>query len=131
MESQFKPITTDEYFDYLLDAKLDVEKILKKSTYEQYIELCKKYEDFLSPAAQNILSEYNTKTLSLEAKEKKTKQEEEVLKKFEQSFKDNNELENEGTVRKLTQSGYIDATIILAIILNVGFVIAMTIIGRI
>jgi hypothetical protein len=132
MSTQFNPITTDEYFNILSQDTLKPEDIARKKSYEQYIELCEKYEDYLSPDAQSILTKHNERTMNLGSKEKKTSNEAKVLQDLQQRFENNNEVNEhkEGPVRKLAKSGFIDATVIIVVILNVGFIIAMTILGR-
>jgi len=123
-------ITTSEYFSIINKETLNPEDIIKKTSYENYITLCREYEDFLSPAAQSVLSEYNSKIMELSSKENKNVYEEAVLKKFQSTFEQNNTISktSDGSVRKLAKDGYIDATIILAVILNIGFIIAMAMI---
>jgi len=130
MSSQTNIITTEEYFQILGKENLsDIERI-QKERYEKHIKLSQQYEDFLSPAAQNVLNVHNSRTMELGNKENKTLHEENVLKDFQSAFESHqNNLEHEGPVRRLAQSGFIDAGIILAILLNVGFIIAMAILG--
>lgn len=124
------PITTDEYFNILKQENLKPEDIIKKVSYEKYIKLCNEYEEFLSPAAQSILNTHNSKTMELSSKENKTPYEDAVLNEFKSTFEQNQQqLNNDGPVRKLAKAGYVDATIILVVLLNLGFIIAVTIIG--
>ena len=126
-------ITTSEYFNLLNKENLNPEDIIKKVSYEKYIKLCKEYEDLLSPAAESILKEHNSKVMELSTKENKTIYEDAVLKEFQSTFEQNNEVSktNDGPVRKrnLANAGYVDATIVLVILLNLGFIIAMALIG--
>ena len=126
-----KPIITEEYFEILSKQNLKPEDIVKKNSYENFIKLCKKYEPYISPAAQSILSEYNSRTMALDSKENKTAYEENVLKDFQSVFNEEENLENNnGPVRKLLKAGYIDASIILAVLLNIGFIIALSILKK-
>jgi hypothetical protein len=132
MSTQFNPITTDEYFNILSQDTLKPEDIAKKEHYEQYIKLCEKYENYLSSEVESILAKHNEGIMKLGNKEKKTSNEAKVLQDLQQRFENNNEVNEhkEGPVRKLAKSGFIDATVIIVVILNVGFIIAMTILGR-
>jgi hypothetical protein len=123
--------TTDEYFKILNQDKLNPSDLTKKESYEDFIENCQKYEDIITPATQSVLASYNSKLMNLSSKENKTSYEEEVVKNFKAPFQNQAEAERtNGPVRKLAKSGFIDATIIIVIILNIGFTIAMTILGR-
>ncbi len=122
-------ITTEEYFEILNKNDLTPEELRKKAYFEDFIKRCKKYEAYISPAAQSILSEYNSKTMALDSKENKTIYEENVLKDFQAAFEDNLEI-NKTKKRKLVKAGYIDASIILAVLLNVGFIIALSLLKK-
>lgn len=130
MSSQPKIITTEEYFQILSKENIsDIERV-QKERYERHIKFSQQYEDFLSHAAQDILTTHNSKTMELGNKENKTSHEENVLKDFQSAFESRqNNLEHEGPVHRLAKAGFIDATIILTILLNVGFIIAMAILG--
>lgn len=131
MNSQDSLISVEEYFKILEKENLKPEELISKKSFEKYISLCKDYEDFLSPAAQSILNAYNSRVMNLNVKENKTAHEESVLTDFQSAFEATKEdLEQEGPVRRLAKSGYIDAAVILTILLNVGFIIAMTMLGR-
>lgn len=130
MNSQTNLITVEQYFNILNQESLKPEEIVQKASFEKYIQMCRTYESYLSPAAQSILSSYNAHVMAMGTKENKTSHEESVLKDFQSAFEKTDEtLNQDGPVRTLTKSGYIDATIILAVILNLGFIIAMTMIG--
>jgi hypothetical protein len=116
--------TTEEYFKILERDHLTPEEITKKDSYESFINNCKKYESLISPTAQSILSDYNSRVLGLGTKGNRTPLEESAFDDFKKPF--NTEKEVEGPVRRLAKSGYIDATVILLVILNIGFIIAFT-----
>lgn len=130
MNSQIKPVTTEEYFTIINQDNLKPEEVIQKESFEKYIQLCKQYESYISPAAQSILNDYNSRIMAMSTKENKTIHEENILKDFQDSFTPANSIEQQGPIRKLAQDGYIDASIILTIILNVGFIIALAILGR-
>lgn len=131
MESQTNLITTEQYFNILNKESLRPEEVIQKESYEKYINLCKQYDGLISPAAQSILSDYTSRLMSIGAKENKTAHEETVLKDFQSDFKNNEEqLNQNGPTRTLAKAGYVNATIILTLLLNVGFVIAMSLLGR-
>jgi hypothetical protein len=116
--------TTEEYFNILGSNHLTPEDMTKKNSYENFIKSCQKYEDLISPTAQSVYSDYNSKVLNLEAKGNRTALEEEVLDSFKKPLQ--SELKEDGPVRKLAKSGFIDATVILLVILNIGFIVAFT-----
>lgn len=130
MNSQTNLITTEQYFDILSQESLKPEEIIQKVSYEKFISMCRQYDGLISPAAQSILNEYNSRVMTIGTKETKTSHEESILNDFQSAFKNNEEnLSQEGPTRTLAKAGYINATIILAILLNVGFVIAMAMLG--
>ena len=131
MSSQFKTTTTtDDYFKILEKKDLNPEDLTSKISYEDFISHCQKYEEYLSQAATDVLSAYNSKVMALTNKENKTDFEKTVLQNFQNPFDKEEKLSQEGPVRKLAKTGYIDAAIILVIRLNLGFIIAMTILER-
>ena len=128
----FNIITVDEYFKLLDKDNLTIEEMSQKNAFKKFILDCQEYESLISPAAQSILADYNNKLLSLETKKNKTSHEENVLKEFQNTFQEQESNENKeysGPTRNLSKAGYMDATIILALLLNVGFIIAMVILG--
>lgn len=130
MSSQTNLITTEKYFNILNQESLKPEEIVQKESYEKYIKMCKQYDGLISPAAQSILNDYNSRVMAIGTKEAKTSHEESVLKDFQSAFENNEEqLSQSGPTRTLTKAGYVDATVILVILLNVGFIVAMTILG--
>lgn len=125
-------ITVDQYFRLVEKNDLNPEEKVKIGTFETFIRLCKKYESLISEAALSVLKEYNSKVMSLANKESKNSHEENILKEFNSSFEESSEkiVSVGAPTRKLTKAGYIDATIILTILLNIGFIVAVTLIGR-
>ena len=126
-------ITVNQYFILLEKdpSELKPDEKIKIKSFNTFIRLCKKYESLISDAALDILKEYNSRIVSLTKKENKTTHEEQVLKEFQSALENSNEevLANNSPTRKLTKAGYIDATVILIILLNIGFIVAITIIG--
>lgn len=122
-------ITSSEYFELLKKTELTPIESSQKKSFEDFIKQCQKYEELISPASQSILTQYNTKSLELANNENRTSHEEAVLEEFKNGFIQNENLTQEGPSRKLAKAGYIDAAVILTIILNVGFIVAMTILG--
>ena len=137
MNTQTTIITTDEYFQLLSKENLsDIEKI-QKARYERYIKLSQQYEDLLSPAAQDILNKYNSKIGELSLKEHRSSQEESKIQEFQSiletkqdSLKLVRDKKINSNIKNFANAGYIDATIILTIILNVGFIVAMAFLGK-
>ena len=75
---------------------------------------------------QDVYSEYQRKLKELANKENN------VITEYEERVPNENLEETEDSTRKLVKnkSGYIDATVILVIILNIGFIIAMALLGN-
>lgn len=132
-------ITVEEYTQLLnKEEELTPQEQIQVNSFENFIKNCEKYSNYLSPAVERIYSQYQKELAKIYTKEKRTKNENKVLVKFEnQILKTENEennvvnFENENQyTRKLTnKAGYVNATIILVMILNIGFIIAMALLG--
>lgn len=129
-------LTVEEYFSLRDRMDLSPEEIVQKSRFEDFIKNCLEFEAYLSKDAQRILNEYNMKQLEYAAKrEMNTKPEMNVesnnIVPFPLPPQEEPELvEEQGPVRTLTKAGYINSTVILIVILNIGFIVAMAFLGR-
>lgn len=125
--------TVQEYYDLIANPNPSPVDLTKIRIYEDYMTMCRELDEkgLLPESAQKIVTEDRLHTMDLGTKENKTDHEEKVLSNFQSTF-DNQNMgkENDGPVRQLTKAGYIDATVILVVILNVGFIIAMALLGR-
>lgn len=111
-------ITTDKYFE--LSAKKELtpfEEILKEN-YEEFIELATSNEKYITPTTEKILSEYNFKVLNGTNLSQEPPKEE-VQKEQTPEYT---------LTRSMKKAGYINASVILVVLLNIGFIIAMTIV---
>ncbi len=117
-------ITVEEYFDLLKKTEeLTNEEILQKKAFENFIEKCETHSEYISPATENIYADYKRKLVNLSVIEDKTPQELDLVNNFQNKMQENQE-ENNYT-RKLDKAGYISATVMLIMLLNIGFIIAM------
>lgn len=116
-------ISVDQYLELLNKPNLTPDEIIKKQQFESFINLCQVYEQFLSVDAQSILAEYTTK---------KNAYNKNTIKASSPDLPNLPKLENvltneeEGPVRKLSKAGYIDSAVILIVLLNIGFIVAIT-----
>lgn len=127
-------ITVEEYIELLnSENELTPQQIIQMNSFETFIANCEKYSLYLSPAAEKIYSQYKKELAKIYTKEKRTKHENNVLLNFEKKVLEMNNNENENSeefTRKLTnKAGYVNAAIILVMILNIGFIIAMALLG--
>lgn len=127
-------VTPEEYFAILAQERdLTPKEVMQKRIFEkEFLENCEKYSYHLSQATEDVYGEYHNKMAALISKENKTILEIEAVEKYQKWVLDvENKENNEVIVRKLSndKGGYINATIILVMILNIGFIIAMTLLG--
>lgn len=126
-------IPVEEYFRLASqEEELTPEETQQKEAFEEFIDYCTEYIDFLTPAAEAVYGKYKTHILGLNAKgDKKTEKENKIVQFYDQhnTFLEEEKEETYGTSRKLSKAGYVDATVILVVLLNVGFIIAMAILG--
>lgn len=110
-------VTPQDYFQLLYKGEnLTPKERSQKMIFESFIANCKKNREFLSPIVEDVYLEYQKE-----------------LEKFykNQEQKEAIDFEQEVYTRKLTnKAGYINATIVLVMILNIGFIIAMALLGN-
>lgn len=124
--------TAEEYFEILAKEKdLTPKEVIKKRRFEWFITNCEKNSDFVSDATEDIYAKYKKHLVALSEKENKTALEQEAVNNYQQKILEMEKRETEeGYTRKLDKSGYVNATIILVMILNIGFIIAMALLGN-
>ena len=127
-------ITPEEYFTILSQERdLTPKEVMQKRIFEkEFLENCEEHSYHLSQATEDVYGEYHNRMAALISKENKTLLEIEVLEKYQKWILEReNKENNEEIVRKLSndKGGYVNATIILVMILNIGFIIAMTLLG--
>lgn len=126
-------ITVDEYFSLLAkNDALTAEENKSKTSFEEFIRQCKTYEDLLSPAAAEVYANYQKGLANIYSKPEHTPKEDTVIYNFQEDIdKKNKEIDEERALtRKLDKAGFVNATIILVMILNVGIMIAMILLGN-
>lgn len=125
----------EEYFAILAkENDLTPKEVIKKRRFEWFITNCEKNPDLLSDATEDVYAKYKNYMITLSEKENKTPLEQEAVNGYQQKIlemgKEENE-EEEAYKRTLSnKSGYVNATIILVMILNIGFIIAMALLGN-
>ena len=119
-------ITPTEYFNISAKKEKTEKEIEDLQTFQDFIKECETYPNHATPAMQDVYSEYQRKLKELANKENN------VITEYEERVPNENLEETEDSTRKLlkNKSGYIDATVILVIILNIGFIIAMALLGN-
>lgn len=126
-----KIISIEEYFNILgKESKLDAKETVQKEEMKNYLEDCQALEDkgLLPESARPSLAKYEQKMVELQEKEKKTQLEQAELIKFQAKEEQKQEEKEYGRVLN-KKAGYVDAVVILVVLLNVGFIIAMAILG--
>lgn len=123
-------ITVDEYFSLCQANDLKTEDLIKKKKFEKFILLCQEYEQNLTPEAESILKEYRNKQMALVAKQNIPEDQKFNLMNFPNEEETVNNIEENAPVRKLSKAGYVDSTIILIVLLNLGFIVALTFLGK-
>lgn len=121
-------VTVEEYFAILAKKDgLTPKDTMQKNHFEEFITNCEKNPDLLSPAAQDIYAEYKKYLAALSTKENQTQLEQDIIIDYQKKVSEMEEQEQEQDyTRKLVdKAGYVNATIILVMLLNIGFIIAM------
>lgn len=133
VQSSNENFTVEEYFEILKKDIFTSKEINQKNIFENYIKKCEEYSLYLSPAVESIYSEYKKQMAALFTKENLTPFENEVLIDYQTRLSETDKggsTEEDDYIKKLAKAGYINATIILVMILNIGFIIAMALLGR-
>ncbi len=121
--------TVDEYFELSKKMKENLTPIeeIKIINFENFITLAEQNEDFVSNEVLNILNEYRQKRALLISPENE-KNDNKIIqfKSFPKTPTD--KVEEKVYTRKLSKTGYINASIMLIVILNIGFIVALTMI---
>lgn len=122
-------VTVEEYFAILAKKDgLTPKETMQKNHFEEFITNCEANPDLLSPAAEDIYAKYKKYLAAISTKENQTPLEQGILIDYQKKVSEREE-EQEYT-RKLDKAGYVNATIILVMLLNIGFIIAMALLGR-
>ncbi len=130
MKEQFNSvITPTEYSELIkLENPTPVEQMQMKR-YEEYIKDCDYLDDLmlLPTSAQDIYTKHNNNMLNLSSKEVLSKKEQSVLS---ESQNNREKQEVNGKTRVLAKDGYIDVIVIIAVVLNIGFIVALTMLTK-
>lgn len=151
-------IGMEEYFRLIALPEEELQQILESDAtkkvafdrFEKYINQCEELENgngidheggLLPDSAKPILNLYQQYiTTKLKEKETRTPREERLVEKYckeqNQTEDDKNNvvpirtrMKEQNYYTPNNKAGYIDATIILVMLLNIGFIVAMTILG--
>lgn len=124
-------ITVNEYFELLGKNELTEKELNDKNNFERFIKECEEYPELISPAVSEVYSEYQKGLSKVYIKDTKTSNEENLITSFESKLNEKNqELEEEQTLKRtLDKAGYVNAIIILAMILNIGIIVAAFLLG--
>ncbi len=132
-QNEYIGVTTERYKELLEKEKttpLTIAEMAEKKEYENYFaardDLDKK--GILPTSAQEEHSKETMMAMEFANKETRTPSEENIVQLTFKEQNQNQELEEPS--RKLSKAGYVDATVILVVLLNLGFIIAMAILGR-
>lgn len=117
--------TVDEYFSLLEKKDKKPEDVMKIRWFENFIHLCEQYESNLSLNAQEIYNRYTSKKMAYDLTKQK-----ETLQTMATSNSLEKELSGPVRTRTLPKAGYVDATVILIVILNIGFILAIAFLGK-
>lgn len=141
----------DQYFEIIAKPEEEVKNILKDhqtnrafNNFEALILQAKGLEkgEILPESANFILPRYYQKIFELIEKENRTPREEILVTQYYNEMKPQEEQKNNivpmrtrtkeknDYYRPTSKAGYIDATVILIMLLNIGFIVAMTILGN-
>lgn len=123
-------ISVEEYFNLLNQEELNEIQQFQKRRFENFIQNCENYLDVLTDETKKVYADYQKGFSKLYTKENRTNHEENLLMSYERKMEEikTDEVCDEYT-RKLSKAGYVNATIILVMILNIGFIIAMALLG--
>ncbi len=129
--SENEIITVEEYFTLLSKTEeLTPKEIMQKKIFEDFITRCEENSSLISPATESIYAEYKRKLASLVAKENPTPQEVTVITDFREKMESQEMNQEASYTRKLDKAGYVSATVVLVILLNIGFIVAMALLGN-
>ncbi len=120
-------VTPQDYFQILSkEENLTPKERSQKMLFENFIANCEKNRNLLSPAVEDVYLEYQKELEKLYNNSNLVKKEKQNIINFDLRKEEQKEY-----TRKLTnKAGYINATIILVMILNIGFIIAMALLGN-
>ncbi len=126
-------ITPEEYKILIAKENLAPDESLKIDIYERFIENQNELDEVgLAPvSSEKVASEHTQNVMSLLDKPEKTTHEEKVLNELKERLEKPAENIVEGDfTRKLKKAGYIDVAVLLVVILNIGFIVAMALLKK-
>ena len=117
-------ITVPEYFELIQKVELTPKEQYQVQTFENFITNAIQYEDLASDFLKSVIAMYRAHIRALYSAGK-----EELVEQIESKMV--RKLPNNGNVRthKLPDAGFVSSAIILVVLLNIGFIVALTIIG--
>lgn len=124
-------VTVEEYFAILRKTEpLNPVEESKRNRFKDFLLMCEKNALTLDQDSRDICTEYRKELAKLYYKENPTPLEKEEMETYEMKMNNSNtDTEENGYQRSLLKAGYVDATVILVLLLNIGFIIAMALLG--
>lgn len=118
-------VSVPEYFQLIQKENLTEEENIQIRQFENFITTAIQYEDKASEALKSVIEMYRAqiRVLYYTGKEEIA---ENLESKIESRLPNN---ENIRSLKPLPKAGFVSSAIILIVLLNLGFIIAMTIIG--
>ncbi len=126
-------ITPEEYSILIAKENLAPDEILMKDIYERFIKDQNQLDEVgLAPvSSEKLASEHTQNVMSLLDKPEKTTHEEKVLNELKERLEKPVENIVEGDfTRTRKKAGYIDVAVLLVVILNIGFIVAMALLKK-
>ncbi|MCI9280496.1 MAG: hypothetical protein HFJ02_06850 [Bacilli bacterium] len=126
-------ITPEEYSNLIAKENLAPDEAMKKDIYERFIQDQNELDEVgLAPvSSEKIASEHTQNVMSLMEKTEKTTHEEKVLNEWKERLEKPAENVVEGDfTRTRKKAGYIDVVVLLVVILNIGFIVAMALLKK-
>ena len=136
-------ISIERFFDLIAMTEEEINSnaiyMLQIEEFKHKIKNFQEWEEasMLTEPALSLLQQFNQKARALLNKENRTVQEDEIVQQL--TFDSDDVQENAVTMSRVkkkqanvptNKAGHIDAVIILIMLLNIGFIIAMTILGN-
>lgn len=129
-----KVITVTEYFELAHKESLTEEEKLAMEHFEDFIVNAITYEQYASDFLKSTIALYRNSIMSLYSRneaELAQNIENNIQQKIEEKENQIAGIKNNVRVRKMSSSsGYVSSAIILVVLLNLGFIIALTILSR-
>lgn len=124
-------ITLEEYRNLIAKENLTPVEMMQKEIYERFIEDQNELalRGIAPVSSEKLAAEHSQYAIELMNKPEKTTHEEKVLISFQERLENKKSMEADYTrIRK--KAGYIDVAVLLVVILNIGFIVAMALLKK-